>query len=229
VDFIFHGCIEALRLIGSGDREFLGIVATSLEIALLSTLLAAFIGIPCGMLLAIHHFWGKSLLERLLDTLLSMPTVLIGLVGYAFLSRQGPLGELNLLYTKSAIIIGQTILIIPLITALTNAAMGVTERRYRVALLAVGANRREVLYGLLREGKTALSAAVLTGFGRVFSEVGIAMMLGGNIRGYTRTITTAIALETGRGEFSQGIALGIVLLLVSGTLALGASFLRRGR
>ncbi len=227
MQFLFDGISEAFLLLVSGDREFLRIVATSVELALVSTMLAGIGGVPLGLFLAVSSFRGKAVIERMLETLLALPTVLIGLLGYAFLSRQGPLGGFSLLYTKSAVIIGQTALIVPLIATMTHSSLRMVGARYRRAMAALGADDLQVMTGLLREGKEALAAALLAGFGRVFSEVGIAMMLGGNIAGETRTITTAIALETARGEFALGIALGIVLLLVSLLLALSASFLRR--
>ncbi len=227
MEFLREGFAGALALIVSADPEFLRIVWTSIELALFSTLLAGVGGVPIGLALAVSSFRGKIVVERTLETLLALPTVLIGLLGYAFLSRQGPLGGWGLLYTKSAIVIGQTVLILPLIATLTHSSLKTVSARYRRTMLVLGASNFQVMAGLIREGKEPLSAALLAGFGRVFSEVGIAMMLGGNIAGETRTITTAIALETARGEFALGIALGIVLLLVSLLLTLTASLLRR--
>jgi len=225
--FLTDGFTGAFLLLVSNDPAFWGIVATSVELALFSTILAGLCGVPAGLVLSVSSFRGKAVIERLLETLLSLPTVLIGLLGYAFLSRQGPLGMLGILYTKSAIVVGQTVLIVPLIATLTSASMREVAARYRRTLCALGADTRQLMAALVREGRAPLTAALLTGFGRVFSEVGIAMMLGGNIAGETRTITTAIALETARGEFSQGIALGIVLLVVSLFLSLAAAGLRR--
>ncbi len=227
MEFLQEGLEGAFALIVSADPAFLRIVWTSIELAFVSTLLAGIGGVPTGLFLATSSFRGKVAIERTLETLLALPTVLIGLLGYAFLSRQGPFGDLGLLYTNSAIVLGQTVLIFPLIATLTHSSMKAVSTRYRRTMIALGASDLQVMAGLIREGKEPLSAALLAGFGRVFSEVGIAMMLGGNIAGETRTITTAIALETARGEFALGIALGLVLLLVSLLLTLGASFLRR--
>lgn len=227
MEYLSKGLFGAFALLFSGDAEFLLVVFTSIELAVVSTLLAGLFGIPFGLFLSIRSFRGKAVVERTLETLLSLPTVLIGLIAYAFFSRRGPLGELELLYTKSAIVIGQTVLIFPLIAALTNAAMKSVAGRYGRALTALGANTAQLMAGLMREGRAVLIAALLTGFGRVFSEVGIAMMLGGNIRGETRTITTAIALETARGEFALGIALGIVLLVISLALTMVVAGLRK--
>lgn len=227
MDHLRDGLTGAFALLLSGDPEFLRIVATSVELALLSTLLAGMFGIPCGLFLSVRPFRGRAAMERTLETLLSLPTVLIGLLVFAIISRRGPLGELELLYTKSAVVIGQTLLIFPLVAALTNAAMKSVAKRYGRTLAALGADTRQTMAGLMREGRAMLIAALLAGFGRVFSEVGIAMMLGGNIRGETRTITTAIALETARGEFALGIALGLVLLFISLALTLLVAGLKR--
>lgn len=227
MDYLSDGLAGAFVLIFSGDRDFLFIVLTSLELAIVSTLIAGVFGIPCGIFLALRSFRGKAVIERTLEMLLSLPTVLIGLVVYSLISRRGPVGELELLYTKNAIIIGQIILIFPLVTALTTAALRAIGKRYGRILTALGASPFQQMCGIMREGRTPLIAALLTAFGRVFSEVGIAMMLGGNIRDYTRTITTAIALETARGEFALGIALGIVLLFISLLLSLLIAGLRK--
>jgi len=227
VEYLRDGFTGAIALLLSGDPEFLRIVITSLELAVVSTVLAGLIGIPFGVFLSVRPFRGRAAVERTLETLLSLPTVLIGLLVFAVISRRGPLGEFELLYTKSAVIIGQTLLIFPLIAALTNAAMKNVAKRYGRTLAALGADTIQTMTGLLREGRAMLTAALLAGFGRVFSEVGIAMMLGGNIRGETRTITTAIALETARGEFALGIALGLVLLLISLALTLLVAGLKK--
>jgi tungstate transport system permease protein len=150
-----------------------------------------------------------------LNTLLALPTVVIGLLVYTLLSRQGPLGFLDILYTQQAMIIGQTILIFPLITALVLAAVSRIDVRYRRTAMTLGAGRVATALVILREARFGLVAAVVAAFGRVIAEVGISMMLGGNIRGFTRTMTTAMALEYDKGAFSLAVALGIVLLGIS--------------
>jgi len=149
------------------------------------------------------------------NTLLSFPTVVVGLLVFAFISRQGPLGFLGILFSPTAMIIGQFILAIPIITALTIAAVQGVDRRVRLTALTLGANRMQTSITVLNEARFALMAAIIAGFGRIVGEVGAAIMLGGNIRHYTRTITTAIALETSKGEFGFAIALGIILMIVS--------------
>ena len=151
----------------------------------------------------------------MLNTLMALPTVVVGLFVYAFLSRSGPLGGLGLLFTPAAVTVGQAILILPLIASLVYGGLGRIERTLPETLLTLGASRGQVLWMTIREGRVAILSAVLAGFGRVIGEVGVAMMLGGNIRWFTRTLTTAIALETSKGEFVLGLALGLILLLMA--------------
>jgi tungstate transport system permease protein len=221
MEYIAEGLAGALRLILSFDREFLAIVRVSLKVACLSTALATAAAAPFGMAVAEKRFPGRGALITLLNTLMSLPTVLIGLLVYSSLSRRGPLGEWGLLYTQSAMVIGQFILAFPIIAALVQAAVAGMDRRVRVTATALGADRRQRFRIILHEARFGILAAVVAGFGRVFAEVGVSMMVGGNIRGYTRTITTTIALETSKGEFALGIALGLVLLGV----ALGVNIL----
>lgn len=215
MNFLFEGIREALRLILTRDPEVVRIALVSLRIATVSTLLAACTGIPLGFLIATRAFRGKRCVVTTLNTLFALPTVVVGLTVYAFLSRMGPLGSFSLLFTPVAIIIGQFILAFPIVSALSMAAVATTDPRAGETARALGASERQVAIATLRESRTAILAAVIAGFGRVFGEVGVSMMLGGNIRFYTRTITTAIALETGRGEFALAIALGIILLSVA--------------
>ena len=218
---------EALRLLGSLDRQVLGALALSLGVATLSTLLATAAGLPIGIAVGLARFPGKRLLTTVLHTLLALPTVLIGLVLYTALSSRGLLGPWRLLYTPAAIVVGQFVLALPLVTALALAAAEGVDPRVRLTALTLGAGRLRVARTILAEGRGAFLAAVVAGFGRVFGEVGISMMLGGNIRGYTRTVTTAIALETARGEVPLGIALGLVLMAVA--LAVNLLFLHLRR
>lgn len=215
MEYIITGFNQALKIILSLDRDFLAIVLTSLKLAFISTLLAASIGIPLGTVIAYKKFPGKNFIISFFNALIALPTVLIGLLVYSFLSRRGPLGEFNLLYTISAIIIGQFILILPLVTSLTIANIRNADKRIYSTLLSLGADRLQRLMMIIYELRLAMMAVIFTAFSRVFAEVGISMMLGGNIKAYTRTITTAIALETSKGEFALGIALGLILLLVA--------------
>ena len=180
-----------------------------------STVIASIIGVPIGFAVAFGSFVGKRMIITILNTLLALPTVVIGLFVYAFVSRRGILGVLDLLYTQNAIIIGQSILIIPLVAVFTIAAISRIDERYRKTAMTLGANRRQTAWVILREARFGIAAAVIAAFGRVISEVGISMMLGGNIRGFTRTMTTAMALEYDKGAFTLAVALGIVLLTMS--------------
>jgi tungstate transport system permease protein len=177
--------------------------------------LAAAVGIPAGTLLGLGRFTGRRVVLTLLNTLMALPTVVVGLVIYGFLSRQGPLGPLGLLFTPVAMIIGQTVLSAPIVANYTVAAVAGADPRIMTTALTLGASRLRAAWQLLLEVRFGVMAAVVAGFGRVIAEVGVAMMLGGNIRGYTRTMTTAIALETSKGEFAFGLALGLVLMTVA--------------
>jgi tungstate transport system permease protein len=210
--YLIDGFREAFRLILNCDPEVLGISFISIKIASASTLIASAIGVPLGFSIATCEFHGKRLVITIFNTLLALPTVVVGLMVYSLLSRQGPCGSLNLLFTPLAMIIGQFVLALPIITALSISAVQHVDRRARDTALTLGASERQAARVVLREGRFALLAAIIAAFGRVFAEVGVSMMLGGNIRFYTRNIPTAIALETGRGEFDLAIALGIILL-----------------
>ncbi len=205
----------AVRLIVSGDREVYFISWTSLRLALQSTLIASAVSIPLGVLLGLSEFAGKRPLLVALNTLMALPTVVVGLFVYAFLSRSGPLGGLGLLFTPPAVVIGQAILILPLLVSLVYGALSRLDRTLPETLVTLGSSRARILWMIVCESRVAILSAVLAGFGRVIGEVGVAMMLGGNIRGYTRTLTTAIALETAKGEFVLGLALGIILLAIA--------------
>ena len=205
----------ALRLIGDLDPKVLSAVYVSLMTAVTATALATLIGTPFGFAIANSTFRGKRWVEIILNTATALPTVVVGLVAYSLLSRRGLLGDLGLLYTRSAIILGQTVLILPLITALTSAVVGGADPRIRTTALTLGATRLGAAFTVCVETKRGLFAAIATAFGRLISELGIALMVGGNIAGVTRTMTTAIALETSKGEFALGLALGMLLLAVA--------------
>jgi len=191
------------------------IVLTSLEVSLLATLLSSMVGVPLGALIALKRFRGKPVLQVILNTMMALPTVVIGLLGYAVLSRRGPLGALELLYTPAGISVGLFVLALPTVVNLTLAAIQGLDPRLVVTCKMLGATPVQQTWKILKEGRFAVTAAIVVAFGRVISEVGIAMMLGGNIRGFTRTMTTAIALETAKGEFELGLALGMILLAVA--------------
>ncbi|MFH1572164.1 MAG: ABC transporter permease [Gemmatimonadota bacterium] len=227
MDYLTGGLLEAGRLILACDPEFAGTVAVSLKVSLLSTALATAAAVPAGILVAEVRFPGRQAVITLLHTLMSLPTVLVGLLLYSFVSRRGPLGELGLLYTQTAMVLGQAVLAFPIVAGLVVASVQGLDRRVRATALSLGADPGQSFRLLLREARYGVLAAVVAGFGRVFAEVGVSMMLGGNIRGYTRNITTAIALETSKGEFALGIALGLVLLGVALAVNVALGLLRR--
>lgn len=203
---------SAFLLLISFDPELYEIVGVSLTVSCFATLFASIIGLPCGFIIAFKSFPGKRFVITVLNTLLALPTVVIGLVVYSFISRRGIFGPLELLYTQKAIIIGQVILIVPVITTLTIAAISRIDKRYRSTALTLGANELQMAAVIFREARYGIIAAVIAAFGRVIAEVGISMMLGGNAKGFTRTMTTAMALEYDKGEFVLAVALGCVLM-----------------
>jgi tungstate transport system permease protein len=215
MDLLVDSFLSALLLVASMDPEMVSIVAVSLKVSATSTLLASLMGVPFGFLVAFESFPGKRLLITCLNTLLALPTVVIGLFVYAFISRRGILGPLDLLYTQKAMIIGQTILIIPIVATFTIAAISRIDERYRKTARTLGANRRQTVFVIFREARFGIVAAVIAAFGRVIAEVGISMMLGGNAKGFTRTMTTAMALEYDKGQFTLAVALGVILLVLS--------------
>ncbi len=230
MDYIWQGVRESLQIIAGLEPEFMATVWVSLKVAFLSTALATLAGVPFGMWIAETRFPGRRAIITILNTLMSLPTVVVGLMVYSFLSRRGPMGELGLLYTPAAMVIGQFILAFPIIAGLSVSSAVGLDKRIRATAMSLGADPAQSFRMFLREARYGVMAAVMAGFGRVFAEVGVSMMLGGNIRGYTRNITTAIALETSKGEFAFGIALGLVLLTVALVVNILFSLLReRGR
>lgn len=215
MEYIIEALRGAFNLIITLDTEVRTVVSTSLQLSLTSTFIAAIIGTPIGILITKVDFKGKHFLNTILNTLLSLPTVVLGLLVFSFISRRGILGEWGMLFTMRGIIIGQVLLILPIIIALVrNAIHDVDEKMYKTAI-SLGATGTQQFRLLLLEARYGIIGALVTGFGRVIGEVGVSMMLGGNIKGYTRTITTAIAMETNKGRFSFGLALGIILLSIS--------------
>jgi tungstate transport system permease protein len=215
MEYIIEGLAKALELIFSLDQEIYGIVGRSVQFALMATLLAAVAGVPLGFVIGSKSFKGKPAIITLLNTLMALPTVVVGLLGYAFLSRRAPLGFLDLIFSPHAVILGEFLLSLPVITNLTVSAVQAVDKRAYLTAQTLGASRWMVAWTVLMEARFALLAAIIAGFGRAVSEVGSAMMLGGNIRYYTRTMTTAIALEVSKGEFGFGLALGFFLLAVA--------------
>jgi len=215
MEYIIEGLAKALELIFSLDPEIYGIVGISVRFALTATLLAAIAGVPLGFVIGSRSFKGKPAVITLLNTLMALPTVVVGLLGYAFLSRRAPLGFLDMIFSPHAVILGEFLLSLPVITNLTVSAVQAVDKRAYLTAQTLGASRWMVAWTVLMEARFALLAAIIAGFGRAVSEVGSAMMLGGNIRYYTRTMTTAIALEVSKGEFGFGLALGFFLLAVA--------------
>lgn len=220
MDLLIDSFFSALLLVASLDPEIISIVAISIKVSGASTVIASLMGIPLGFFIAFESFAGKRMVITCLNTLLALPTVVIGLFVYAFISRRGILGPLDLLYTQKAMVIGQTILILPIVATFTIAAISRIDERYRKTAMTLGANRRQTAFVILREARFGIVAAVIAAFGRVIAEVGISMMLGGNARGFTRTMTTAMALEYDKGQFVLAVTLGIILLGLSFTINL---------
>jgi tungstate transport system permease protein len=215
MELLTDSFISAILLIASLNPEVLSIVWVSLKVSGISTFFASLMGVPLGFLIAYGSFKGKRILIICLNTMLALPTVVIGLFVYSFISRRSILGSLDLLYTQKAIVIGQIILILPIVATLTIAAISRIDARYRKTAMTLGANRRQTACVIFREARFGIVAAVIAAFGRVIAEVGISMMLGGNAKGFTRTMTTAMALEYDKGEFILAVALGIILLVLS--------------
>ncbi|MGV8175441.1 MAG: ABC transporter permease [Methanothrix sp.] len=212
---IWSGVLQAAKLIVSLNPEIMGVTARSLVISFVAVSLAAIIDIPLGGLIELREFFGKKLLVNLIQTLYSLPTVTVGLFVFLLLSRSGPLGGLELLYTPTGMVIGQMVLISPIMIGLTISALKGVSPQIRETAVSLGADERQVILTIIREARFAVVAAVLVGFGRALSEVGVAMMIGGNIRGYTRVLTTSIALQTSMGNLELSIALGMILIGIS--------------
>jgi tungstate transport system permease protein len=215
MDYFSDALGAALQLILGFDPQVVEIVWTSLRISLIASFFAGLGAVVLGVLVAISDFFGKRLLQQILNTLMAMPTVMIGLIFYGLLSRRGPLGALGLLYTETAVIIGEASLIFPLIMNMTLVAVQSADPRLLRTLKMLGAKPYQQIMPIIGELRFVILTAVITGFGRAIGEVGAAMMLGGNISGSTRTMTTAIALETSKGNFELGLALGMVLLIIA--------------
>ena len=225
--YLVDGLSRAVDLLASGDAETFSAVAATLEATAQAMAAALVLGLPAGFCLGYFHFPGKRLVRMVSDAFMGFPTVVIGLLVYALLSRRGPLGELGLLFTIPGMSLGLALLALPMVVSLTASAVEEMDCRLRLTLLTLGADGRQLLLGMLWEARFGVLAGTVAAFGRVVSEIGIAMMVGGNIKWHTRTITTAIALETGKGEFAQGIALGMVLLTIALAVNAALAVLRR--
>jgi tungstate transport system permease protein len=212
---ITTGIAQAFNLIVTFNPGVMQIAALSVYVSLSATIIAAMIAIPLGSVIHFNEFRGKRALIILIQTLYSVPTVVVGLVIYLLISRSGPLGVLGLLFTPGGMILGQTVLIIPIMMGLVISALSGIDRGISDTLVSLGATNLQKCVEIVREARFAIMSAVVLGFGRAIAEVGVAMMIGGNIRDQTRVLTTAITLETGMGNFPISIALGIILLIVA--------------
>jgi tungstate transport system permease protein len=212
---IVEGVLQAFRLLLSGDPEVWRITLLSLEISGAATLLSLAIGIPAGTALALTRFPGRGLVVSLVNTGMGLPPVVVGLFITIMLWRNGVLGALELLYTPAAMVLAQLVIAAPIVTGLTMAAVQQIPERFRLQVLALGASRAQMTWVLVKEARLPLLAAMMAGFGGVISEVGASMMVGGNIKGSTRVLTTATVLETSKGNFDIAIALSLILLAIT--------------
>jgi tungstate transport system permease protein len=212
---LWHGLVKALELIVTLDPEVMEIAGRSLSISVTSALLASLICVPLASLIHFHQFRGKRALINLVQTFFSVPTVAIGLFVFVLFSRAGPLGGLGLMFTPTVMVLGQMLLITPILLGLTISALSGVDRGIIDTARSLGASGLQTSIVILREARFAVMAAIIMGFGRAISEVGIAIMVGGNIRGFTRVITTAISLETSKGDLELSIALGIILIAIA--------------
>jgi len=226
MDFILNGLFKAFELLINFDPETFSAIYATVRASIISMTVSLIIGLPIGFFIGFFSFPCKVQIRTIVDTLQALPTVLIGLLVYAFLTRRGPLGHMGLLFTVQGIAIGQSILALPIVIALTASAVESMDQNLSITLISLGANRRQVFLSTLWETRFGILAAFVNAYGRVLTEVGISMMVGGNIKWQTRTITTAIALETNKGEFACGISLGLVLLFIAFTVNFILSFLR---
>jgi tungstate transport system permease protein len=215
VDLVADGLAQALRLILSLDPEVLGITLLSLQVSLASTAVSVVLGVSAGTFIALARFPGRRLVVSLVNTGMGLPPVVAGLVVTLFLWRSGPLGGLGLLYTPAAIVLAQVVIATPIVMGISISAVQGLPSALRLQILALGATRPQLVWLLIREARLPLLAAIMAGFGGVISEVGASIMVGGNIRGSTRVLTTATVMETGRGNFDVAIALSAILLLVT--------------
>ena len=215
MELIWQGTKQAILLLVRGDPEVLRIALLSLQVSGTATLLSLLVGIPLGTVLALTRFPGRNFAMSLVNTGMGLPPVVVGLFVTIFLWRSGPLGLLELLYTPTAIVIAQLMIAAPIVTGLTVAAVQQLNPRLRLQLIGLGASRLQVVWLLLKEARLPLLAAVMAGFGAVISEIGAAIMVGGNIYRQTRVLTTATVLETSKGNFDMAIALSLLLLLLT--------------
>jgi tungstate transport system permease protein len=214
MDLIWQGIVQAFQLLIHGDREMLRIAALSLEVSLGATMVSLILGVTIGTVIGLNKFTGRKFVISLVNTGMGLPPVVVGLVVMIFLWRSGPLGFMHILFTPTAIAIAQVIISLPIITGFTMASIQQLDPKLRLQILALGASRFQFLWLILKEARLPLLAAVMAGFGGIISEVGASTMVGGNIMDQTRVLTTAIVMESGRGNFGLAIALSIILMIL---------------
>jgi len=212
LDVLVEGLRQAIGLLLGGDREILAVLWLSLQVSTTATLIALLLGIPAGAALALTRFPGRTLVVSAVNTGMGLPPVVVGLFVTIMLWRSGPFGSWEILYTPAAIIVAQALIASPIVTGITLAAVQNVPAKFRLQLIALGASRPQMVWVTLREARLPMLAAVMAGFGGVISEIGASLMVGGNIKGHTRTLTTAMVLETGKGNFEIAIALSILLM-----------------
>lgn len=227
MDFLINGFLEAFRLLFSGDEETYSAIRATLYTSSVSIFFAILVGFPLGFTLGFYDFKGRRILRLLSDTALAMPTVAIGLILYAFITRNGPFGEFGLLFTLKAVMLGQFVLALPIIVSLSASVVENMDKKHYLTILNLRLSAPRLVACVLYELRYALMVVVATAYGRIVAEVGVAMMIGGNIKYFTRTITTAVSLETNKGEFAMGIALALVLIFIAFAVNLAIHALKR--
>lgn len=228
-NYIVDGFFQAISMIVSLNPEVLSVTVLSLQVSGIATLLAAAVGIPVGVLIGLYEFPGKRLLRNLINTLMGLPPVVVGLIIFLAVSRAGPLGTYGILFTPTAMIIAQFVLVTPIIAGLSISATREVDRSVIETAVSLGARKVETMVVVLFEARQALVTAVIAGFGRAIAEVGAVMIVGGDIRWATRVLTTSIVLQTRIGDYAMAIALGLILLLLSFTINLIVNMLQRDK
>lgn len=226
---IVEGAIKAIELLASGDRDVLQVTFLTLVVSGIATVISVVLGVPLGLWLALEDFFGKQLLSSLVNFGMGLPPVVIGLVVSLFLWRSGPLGSLNLMYTPTAMILTQAIIACPIVAGFSFAAIVSINPNLRLRLLSMGATPWQANWLLIQEARLGLVAAVIAGFGRVISEVGASMMVGGNIKGQTRVLTTAIVMEVGKGNYDVAMAIAFILLIIAYSIVVSLTILQQDK
>lgn len=227
MDLICEGILKAFRLLFSFDTEVIGITFLSFKVSGIATLISILLGFSSGTAIALLKFPGKKIVISVVNTGMGLPPVVVGLFVTIFLWRSGPFGFLEILYTPSAMIVAQSVIATPIVTGITVAAMQQLPKNLKLQILALGATPFQMIWALMKEAKLPLLAAVMAGFGGVISEVGASIMVGGNIKGYTRVLTTATVMETSKGNFDVAIALGIILLVLTWLINLVLTYVQQ--